>query len=292
MIDGRPLIDVHLHTARRNTLKMPESLWDAGFDATAGVYDGDEIVPAAFDAYLEAEGVDIAILFCEYSPLTTGMQLIEHNLPIVEHNPARYRLMANINPHLHGPPIPELERQMALGAGVGVGVAGLKLHPVHARFAPNDAVLWPLYAHCQAIGLPVVIHCGTSNFPGAVNRYADPGLVDEVAGAFPDLTLVLAHGGRGWWYEAAGFVTLLRDNVWIEISGLPPKKLPGYYRSFDLARLGRKFIFGSDWPGLPSIARNAAAVADLGFDDDTLEGIYWRNAASVYRLGELPFRTS
>ena len=53
----------------------------------------------------------------------------------------------------------------------------LKLHPVHARFAPNDAVLWPVYARMQDTGLPVVFHCGTSVFPGAVNRYADPGLV-------------------------------------------------------------------------------------------------------------------
>ena len=117
--------------------------------------------------------------------------------------------------------------------------------------------------------MPVVFHCGTSVFPGAVNRYADPALVDEVAGAFPDLKIVLAHGGRGWWYDAAAFITQMRANVWIELGGLPPKKLPQYYRNFDLGRLGRKFIFATDWPGIPGIARNAAAVADLGFDRDT-----------------------
>ncbi len=123
---------------------------------------------------------------------------------------------------------------------------------------------------------------------GAVNRYADPGLVDEVAGAFPDLKVVLAHGGRGWWYDAAAFITQMRSNVWIELGGLPPKKLPQYYRNFDLGRLGRKFIFATDWPGVPGIARNAAAVADLGFDRDTLERIFWRNAFDVYSLGEPP----
>jgi len=215
-------------------------------------------------------------------PLSTGIQPIEDLLPIAAANPARLRFLANVNPHLHDPLLDEVDRQLALGA------VALKLHPVHARFAPNDAVLWPVYARMQDAGMPVVFHCGTSVFPGAVNRYADPGLVDEVAGAFPDLKIVLAHGGRGWWYDAAAFVTQIRANVWIELGGLPPKKLPQYYRNFDLGRLGRKFIFATDWPGVPGIARNAAAVADLGFDRDTLELIFWRNAFAVYSLGEPP----
>jgi predicted TIM-barrel fold metal-dependent hydrolase len=262
---------------------MPVQEWASGFNSMEGIYDADgAVIPSAFDAYLEAEGVDVAILFCEYSPLSTGIQPIENLLPLAAHNPVRMRMLANVNPWVHDPLLPEVERQLALGA------VGLKLHPVHARFAPNDAVLWPVYAHMQERGLPVVFHSGTSVFPGAVNRFADPALVDEVAGAFPDLTIVLAHGGRGWWYDAAAFISQMRPNVWIELSGLPPKKLPQYYRNFDLGRLGRKFIFATDWPGVPGIARNAAAVADLGFDRDTLELIFWRNAYSVYALGEPP----
>jgi predicted TIM-barrel fold metal-dependent hydrolase len=80
----------------------------------------------------------------------------------------------------------------------------------------------------------------------------------------------------------------MRDNVWIEISGLPPRKLPHYYRSFDLARLAPKFIFGTDWPGIPGIARNAAAVAGLGLDRATLERIFWRNAYDLYDFGKPP----
>jgi predicted TIM-barrel fold metal-dependent hydrolase len=277
VIDGIPLVDAHLHPAHLSTLKMSVTEWAAGFNSTEGLYDDDgAVIPEAFDGYLEAEGVDLAVL------LWTGVQPVEDLLPLLAANPARMRFLANVNPHLHDPLPAEFDRQLALGA------VGLKLHPVHARFAPNEAVLWPLYVRCQDAGLPVVFHCGTSVFPGAVNRYADPGLVDEVAGAFPDLKIVLAHGGRGWWYDAAAFIAQMRANVWIELSGLPPKKLPQYYRNFDLGRLGRRFIFATDWPGVPGIARNAAAVADLGFDRDTLELIFWRNAFGVYALGPPP----
>ena len=283
MIDGMPVVDAHLHPAHLWTLKVSVQEWAAGFNAMDGIYDDDgRLLPAAFDAYLEAEGVDVALMFCEYSPQTTGMQPIEDLVGFAEANPFRLRFLANLNPHYHEPLVTELDRQLDLGA------SALKLHPVHARFAPNDAVLWPVYVRCVERNIPVVFHCGTSVFPGAVNRYADPGLIDEVAGAFPDLKIVLAHGGRGWWYDAAAFITLMRDNVWIELGGLPPKKLPQYYRNFDLGRLGRKFIFATDWPGVPGIARNAAAVADLGFDRDTLELIFWRNAFSVYAFGDPP----
>ncbi|MDQ1566758.1 MAG: uncharacterized protein QOF96_1638, partial [Actinomycetota bacterium] len=185
MIDGIPLVDAHLHPGRLSTLKMSVQEWAAGFNSMDGIYDDDGVViPSAFDAYLEAEGVDVAIMFCEYSPLSTGVQPIEDLLPLAAANPVRLRFLANVNPHLHDPLLAEVDRQLALGA------VGLKLHPVHARFSPNDAILWPIYARLAEAQLPVVFHCGTSVFPGAVNRYADPGLVDEVAGAFPDLKIV------------------------------------------------------------------------------------------------------
>ena len=77
----------------------------------------------------------------------------------------------------------------------------------------------------------------------------------------------------------------MRERVWIELSGLPPRKLPEYYARHDLDRLGRKFIFGTDWPGVPGIRSNAEAVVDLGFAEDVLTGILARNADAVYRLG-------
>ena len=70
---------------------------------------------------------------------------------------------------------------------------------------------------------------GPSSFPGASARRGDPVLVDDVLRDFPDLTVVLAHGGRGWSYEAAGFMALARPNLWLDIAGLPPRKLSQYF---------------------------------------------------------------
>ena len=113
--------------------------------------------------------------------------------------------------------------------------------------------------------------------------YTDPAPIDEVIQHVPGLTVVLAHGGRGWWYDAAAFLALARDNVWIDLSGLPPQRLPFYFARFDLNRLAGKCIFGSDWPGAPGIAANARAITKLDLDDETLRGVLGANALRVYR---------
>jgi predicted TIM-barrel fold metal-dependent hydrolase len=284
MLDGRLIIDAHLHPARLPTVRPAWLDWADQFGQPRwrDVYGSDgSVISQAFDDLLAAEGVDHAILLPEYSPKATGVQPVEDLLPLVKHNPARFAFLANINPHLHYPVAAELSRQVALGA------IGLKVHPVHGGFSPADPMLYPAYQVCATDGLPVVVHCGTSSFPGSSNAMADPLLLDPVLRDFPRLTIVLAHGGRGWWYDAAASLALLHDNVWIELSGLPPHRLPSYYTRFDLRRLARKFIFGTDWPGVPGIARNARALADLDLSDDLLTAVLAGNALKVYRrLGE------
>ncbi|MGQ0630322.1 MAG: amidohydrolase family protein [Sporichthyaceae bacterium] len=280
MLDGRLLIDAHVHAPRLTTLRPAWREWAAEFGAKLpwpDLFDADGApIPELMDAHFAADGVDAVLLFPEYSPKATGLQPIEDYLPLVRHNPRRFRLMANINPHLHFPPGDEVARQVALGA------VGLKLHPVHAGFAVCDTALYPAYQVCREAGIPVVIHCGTSTFPGSNTKYADPELLDDVLRDFPDVQFVLAHGGRGWWYDAAAFLALSRDNVWIELSGLPPRRLGEYYAKFDLARLARKFIFGTDWPGMPGVAKNARAIADLGWDSATVANVWAGNAMRVY----------
>jgi uncharacterized protein len=279
MLDGMPLIDAHQHPVRLPTVKPAWLDWAQRFGQPGwreAYTAGGEIVPHALEGLLQAEGVDHALVICEYSPKATGMQPAEDLLPLTAHNPALFSLVANINPHLHYPPAGELARQ------VGLGAVALKVHPVHGGFSPADPALYPAYQACAAEGLPVVVHCGTSSFPGSANDLADPALLLPVLRDFPGLTVVLAHGGRGWWYDAAASMALLHENVWIELSGLPPQRLPHYYARFDLRRLAGKFIFGTDWPGVPGIARNARALAALGLGDDVLAGVLAGNALAVY----------
>jgi uncharacterized protein len=282
MLDGHPLVDVHLHAARLPTLKPAWRTWAQDFGDSGvldAVYDAEGTLdPARFDAYLAAEGVDVALVLAEYSPKVTGIQPVEDLLPLTKGSD-RVRLVANVNPHLHYPVEEELGRQLDLGA------VACKIHPVHAGFPANDRSMYPAYALCQQAGIPLVVHCGTSTFPGSVNAYADPVLLDDVLRDFRSLQVVLAHGGRGWWYDAAAFLALAHDRVWIELSGLPPSRLRDYYARQSWPRLTRKMIFGTDWPGVPGIARNARVVAGLCPSDEVARLVLAGNAARVYNLG-------
>lgn len=79
-----------------------------------------------------------------------------------------------------------------------LGIRMLKIHPPHQLVAANayrdgNEALGLIYATAQDFGRPVMIHTGTSIFPGARNRYADPMAADDVAVDFPKLTLILAQ---------------------------------------------------------------------------------------------------
>ena len=282
MLDGMPLVDAHVHAARLPTLRPAWKEWAHEFGDVAAmeeVYDpGGTINPARFNEYLAGQGVDTALVLAEYSPKVTGIQPAEDLLPLTELFGERFAMIGNINPHLHYPVDEELERQIALGA------VALKIHPVHGGFPVNERALYPAYAICQDARMPVVVHCGTSTFPGSSNSFADPVLLDDVLRDFRSLDVVLAHGGRGWWYDAAAFMALSNPRVWIELSGLPPSRLREYYARHNWARLTRRMIFGTDWPGVPGIARNARAVAELCPDEQTASLVLAGNAAGVYHL--------
>jgi uncharacterized protein len=279
MLDGYPLVDVHMHAARLPSLKPAWKVWAQDFDDSSildAVYDAaGTIVPERFDAYLAGEGVDIALVLAEYSPKVTGIQPIEDLLPLAS---GRVKLVANVNPHYHYPVDEEVSRQLGLGA------VALKVHPVHAGVAANDRCLYPAYEVCQSAGVPVIVHCGTSTFPGSSNSFADPVMLDDVLRDFRRLEVVLAHGGRGWWYDAAAFMAMASERVWIELSGLPPSRLREYYARHNWARLTRRMIFGTDWPGVPGIARNARAVAAQCPDEATAALVLAGNACRVYNL--------
>ncbi|HEY9522410.1 MAG TPA: amidohydrolase family protein [Thermopolyspora sp.] len=275
------VIDTHVHVVARSGLKLSADVWNGGFPSNdiPDLYDEDgRPRPAVFANHLKSEGVDQALLFSEYSPRVTGWQQIEDLLPFAEYDPHRFKLVANLNPHVHHPLVAELRRQLGLGA------IALKLHPVHGGFPMDSAELYPVYGYCESESVPVIVHAGTSNFPGARNRFASLDHLVDVVRDFPGCTFVLSHGGRGWSFDTAAVLALTYDNVWIDIAGLPPRRLPDYYARHDLARLARRFVFGSDWPGVPGIARNVAAVGALGLDPGITEGVLAGNAQRIYGL--------
>jgi predicted TIM-barrel fold metal-dependent hydrolase len=240
--------------------------------------------PPKFLDYLDRCGIERAVLVNYVAPEIVGYTA-EANEFVSEYcrtDPRRLIAIGSVLP-THPDPGAEVERLVR-----DLGIRGLKVHPSHQLFAPNDYVhgrntgLRAIYEACERRRIPVIFHTGTSVFPGARNRFAEPMLVEDVAIDFPDLTIVLAHGGRPLWMDQAVFLTRRFANVFLELSSVPPQKLLEYFPT--LASLAKKTIFGSDWPGpgVKDIAENLAAFRGLPIPDDAKTWILEENPRRVF----------
>ena len=169
------------------------------------------------------------------------------------------------------------------------GMTAIKIHPPHQGIAPNaylegNTVLSKLYEACQSRGVPIVFHTGTTIFKGARIKYGDPILLDDVACDFPDLKIVLAHSGRPLWVETARFLARRHPNVYLDLSGIPPHRIPEYFP--DMARFADKLMWGTDWPGpgVPAMDGNLRAFLKQGHEPEVMRQVLRETARHVFRL--------
>jgi uncharacterized protein len=169
-----------------------------------------------------------------------------------------------------------------------LGIRMLKIHPPHQVFAANaylsgDDALAEIYRAAEERGRPVMIHTGTSIFPGARNRFADPMAADDVALDFPRLPLILAHAGRPLYMPTATFLARRHPNVHLDLSGIPPAKLLEYVPR--LEDLSDRCLWGTDYPspGVASMRRNVETFLALPLSEGAKRKILFDNAASLLR---------
>jgi predicted TIM-barrel fold metal-dependent hydrolase len=168
-----------------------------------------------------------------------------------------------------------------------LGIRAIKLHPSHQALSPNEyrdgnRELAAVYERAQANGMPVMIHTGTSIFPGARNLHAQPLLCDDVAIDYPELVVILAHGGRPLWMEEAFFLVRRHKNMHMDISGIPPQKLLEYFPRTE--EIADKVLWGTDWPGpgVPEIKGNIEKFHALPIRDQAKRKILYDNAARLF----------
>lgn len=225
--------------------------------------------PKAFLSHLDECGIDRAVLINYVAPEVIGFtpEVNGWIARYVQADPKRLLPCGSIDPrHTHNV-LADMEQIVRLGIRL------IKIHPPHQLFYPNDYLhglkeLEIIYRAAEANGIPVMFHTGTSIFPGARNKYGDPIYVDDVAVDFPKLKILMAHGGRPLWMDTAFFLVRRHKNVYLDLSGIPPKSLLQYFPR--LEEIAEKSLFGTDWPGpgVPDIKQNlddfrALAVADV-----------------------------
>jgi predicted TIM-barrel fold metal-dependent hydrolase len=226
---------------------------------------------------LRAQGIERAVLLAEHCPQSSGNVRTETVLELCRQSGGFFLPFASVDPNTDTDPASMLRRY------VDEGVVGLKLYPSYQHWYPNDPRAYPLYDICERAGIPVLFHIGSSVIPGTRIKYCDPIHLDDLAVDFPRLNVVMAHGGRGFWYEACGFLAAHHANFHIDVTGLVPERLLEHFPS--LERISNKVVFGTDWPAMPrSPAQNVATIRNLGLSAEAVSRILYHNAAALLGL--------
>lgn len=269
------IIDFHTHLLTRDmvnptTLNFLEQV-NPEFLAKIEEYEKD---PNMFTEHLRSQGVTYAVILPEYAPATSSFVPTE---AVLEYSRGQDMLIpfASLNPNTH----PEMDSKLEHYVK-DLGIRGLKLLPSYQFFYPNESRMYSLYVKAQELKIPIIFHVGSSIFKGTRLKYSAPIYLDDVAVDFPDLMIVMAHSGRGFWYDECFFLSRFHKNVYMDITGLPPQKLLDYFPEFEKNR--DKIIFGSDWPAMPAdIGENIESIKSLPLSDKTVEAILYGNAHKV-----------
>lgn len=239
--------------------------------------------PKAFLNYLDRCGVDRAALINYVAPEVIGFgpEVNQFVADYARHDPHRLISCGSLHPRHTTNIMADVEHILRLGLRM------IKIHPPHQLLFPNDYLngvkeLEIIYRAAEANGIPVMFHTGTSVFPGARNKYGDPIHLDDVAIDFPKLKIILAHGGRPIWMDTAFFLLRRHPNIYLDISGIPPKALLTYFPR--LSEIVHKTLFGTDWPspGVVDIKRNLDEFRALPLDQTMQAQILGGTAAALW----------
>lgn len=195
------------------------------------------------DHWQAMEVVDRAIVF-GLRALHVGLVVPnDYVAEYVRQHPEKLIGFASVDPNEDGY-MDELHR-----AFEDLHLRGLKLGPIYQNFHPMDERILPVYEYCARTHRPIIIHQGTTFPRRAPLKFALPIQLEDVALAYPDLTMVIAHLGHPWIAET---IVLIRKhpNLYADISALHYRPWQFYNAlmlAFEYGVLD-KVLFGSDYP--------------------------------------------
>jgi hypothetical protein len=200
---------------------------------------------------------------------------------LLREHPGRFSGTYLVDPHAGPDGVAALhraERELGVVAAVAFPCGYVPQVPV------NDERMFPLYEACVDLGLPICINAGIPG-PRVPMAPQHVELFDEVCWAFPDLTVVMRHGGAPW-FELA--VMLLRKwpNLYYSTSGYAPRRYPEEIVSFANGSGSDKVIFAGYFPAGLTLDRIFDELPHVPFAAGVWPKFLRANAARVFSLGD------
>jgi uncharacterized protein len=224
---------------------------------------------------VENAGLSHAVVVGRHTP---GQHLPNDTIHQIVHGHDRLLGIAGVDPALQGEQAAVAEAERAIRQ---LGLSGIDIEPgfgVPAR-QPDDAVYYPIYETCAALGVPVFLMSGpTTPDP----RFNDPAGVARVAADFPHLPIVCYHG---YWPRVAEIVGIAFRHENVLVVPDMYQFLPGSQLYIEAANgfMADQLLFGSSYPFRP-IGQSIDDLHGLGLRPHVLDKVLYGNAARLFGL--------
>jgi predicted TIM-barrel fold metal-dependent hydrolase len=257
------------------------------YAASEGAVADREMTPAALEAYLamyERLGARHVVIKARDVESTFGLKIANEDVAAFcrAHSP-RFIGFAGVDPNKGMAALRELEHAVR-----ELGLCGLNLQCFEHRLRINDPRMYPLYAKCIELDIPVNIHCGINFSTDTGMDFGRPEYLDDVMVHFPELRVCASPPGWPWVQELIG-VAWRHRNVWIGLVAVRPKYVgvanSGYepLLQYGNSLLQDRIIFGSFYPMMP-VDRCLSEIDALPLKDGVRRKWVHDNAARFLRL--------
>lgn len=193
----------------------------------------------------------------------------------LDHSPDRFAGLAGYNPFRIKESLAEIDEAVRQR-----GFKGVYVHIYGFDIPLNHARMYPLYAKCVELDVPVSLQVGHV-LEAMPSEHGRPIYLDYVASDFPDLKLIGAH--TGWpWVEELLSVCYKWDNVYVGIDAWLPKYLKPELVQFMNSRLGcDRCLWGTN--GLPW-GKSLDQLGEINLKPDVIERVRHENARELFGL--------
>jgi len=268
------IIDFHVHAGDFKLLRddIQELLTRRPIESNVNVA---EVFsqPEQLESYMRRNGVSRAVLLAECGP---GTNYTIDSEVIANFSKAKdiFIPFGNINPNYHDPKEEFLK-------SIKLGVKGFKFYPAdHGFNALREDMLY-VYKMCELMGLPILFHTGLTAQKDTEQKFINPLDFRPLAENHPNLVLILAHGGKPYWYDEASLLALTFPNVYIDTALIDPLSLEKDFPN--LERLKNKLVFGSDWPVVGSYSALLEKYKQANISEDILYAVFYGNAERILK---------
>lgn len=166
------------------------------------------------------------------------------------------------------------------------GIAAVSFFPagVNPQCPIDDRRMYPIYAACVEEDLPIFVNVGVPGprVPGGCQKVE---LLDEVCWFFPDLKVVMRHGGEPW-VDLAIKLMLKYPNLYYSTSAFSPKYYPRAIVEFMNSRGADKVLYAGYFPMGLTLDRIFAELANLPLRAEVWPKFLHDNSCRLFGLGE------